>query len=83
MLAANIDPKGMIDFFKILVAEEEKSGVQMDGVLEFISTHPDTKERVSTLEAKLKGLPKERVFEPIAPALPSAETVTTPEQSPK
>ena len=80
MLAANIDPQGMIDFFKILVAEEEKSGMQMDGVLEFISTHPDTRERVATLEEKLKGLPKERTFEPIAAAAPVP--AATPEAPP-
>ncbi len=83
MLAANIDPKGMIDFFKILVVEEEKSGIQMDGLAEFISTHPDTIERVATLEAKLNDVPKDRKFEPIAPAAPVAPAETTPAPPPQ
>ena len=78
LLAADIDPRGMIDFFKILVAEEEKTGVQMDGVLEFISTHPDTKERIATLEEKLKDLPEERKFEPIPPVTPASPAEANP-----
>ena len=71
LLDANIDPRGMTDFFKTLVEEEEKSGLSMNGALNILSTHPATPERVATLEEKWKSVPKERVFEPIKAVTPA------------
>lgn len=50
LAAARINPRGMIDFFKILQAEEDKTGVSLPGLL---NTHPATAERIRRLEGKL------------------------------
>ena len=72
LLDANIDPTGMTDFFKIIREEEKKTGTDMSGAMEFLSTHPDTEERIGTMEERWKAVPKDRKFEPIAPATPAA-----------
>ncbi len=77
LLDANIDPRGMTDFFKTLVEEEKKTGLAMDGVLNLLSTHPETPERVATLEEKWKSVPQDRVFEPIKP-VPAAPAGISP-----
>jgi predicted Zn-dependent protease len=57
LMRANIEPTGMIDFFKKVQIEEKKQLEQLhaqgaDKVLSFISTHPGTDERISSLEAR-------------------------------
>jgi predicted Zn-dependent protease len=57
LMHANIEPTGMIDFFKKVQIEEKKQLEQLhaqgaDKVLSFISTHPGTDERISSLEAR-------------------------------
>lgn len=76
LLDANIDPTGMTDFFKIILEEEKKAGSDMGGVLEFMSTHPDTPERIATMEERWTKVPKDRKFEPIA-----APTAAPPPQA--
>jgi Zn-dependent protease with chaperone function len=72
LLDANIDPRGMTDFFKILLEEEKKTGLAMDGVLNILSTHPATGERVATLEQKWTAVPADRKFEPLVnPSAPA------------
>lgn len=51
MLKANLDPSGMVDFFKIL---EHEHGDLPDAA-SFMSTHPATGERIEVLEAKPLG----------------------------
>jgi Zn-dependent protease with chaperone function len=72
LLDANIDPSGMTDFFRIIREEEKKTGTDMSGALEFLSTHPDTEERIASMEERFKALPKDRRFELIVPAVPAA-----------
>lgn len=63
---ARIDPRGMADFFR-LVLEEEKKQMQkisdenarraLEASRAFLGTHPETPERIATLEQKLKKEP--------------------------
>lgn len=57
LLRANIEPEGMIEFFKKLQAEEKKQLEQIhasgaETALSFLSTHPGTDERLRSLQAK-------------------------------
>ncbi len=59
LLAAGVDPRGMITFFEKLQAEhvrlaEETGGVDLD--LGFLSTHPATEERIEALTRRLAEL---------------------------
>jgi predicted Zn-dependent protease len=65
--AANIQPEGMITFFKKMEAEEkrlrekmkEATTIDVDpGALELLSTHPATDERMKNLQAKWDKLEK-------------------------
>ena len=51
LLAARVNPKGMISFFETLEKEENS---KIEGYMSFISTHPATKERIENLKAHLK-----------------------------
>jgi len=67
LLGANIEPDGMIEFFKKLRMEEKKQLEQLhvegaEKALSFVSTHPGTEERVRTLEERLKKLPAKSGF---------------------
>ena len=55
---AKINPKGMVEFFKKIQAEEARQLGAISDVtagLSFLSTHPTTDERIKTLEGKLSG----------------------------
>jgi len=57
LLKANIDPGGMIDFFK-RINEEEKvipGLAEVEKHLTFLSTHPGTEDRLALLEQKAKA----------------------------
>ncbi|MDF2446463.1 MAG: peptidase [Moraxellaceae bacterium] len=63
---ASIDPRGMADFFRAVLAEEkrmmekvedENARRAMDAARAFLGTHPETPERIATLEKKLKKEP--------------------------
>ena len=63
LIAANINPRGMIDFFATLKREQEKSSAgQMAESLDFLSTHPASGERMERLEAKWQKLGKKAGF---------------------
>jgi predicted Zn-dependent protease len=55
LVKANIDPRGMIRFFKRMKTEEEKNP-QLKGTLQLLNTHPATEERMERLEGKWKKL---------------------------
>ena len=58
LVEANIDPSGMVDFFK-RIAEEENANptvATIEKQLNFLSTHPGTDERIASLENKVKQL---------------------------
>jgi Zn-dependent protease with chaperone function len=90
LISANIDPRGMVAFFKRILAIENKanevfpdaSGL-IDG-LRFLSTHPNTEERIVALEERIAGLPRttfrnvERSFEKLQIALKAADKIAPP-----
>jgi beta-barrel assembly-enhancing protease len=61
LLKANIDPRGMIRFFKRMKEEEAKSP-QLSGALQLLNTHPATDERMQRLEGKWKALERKDGF---------------------
>lgn len=52
LMRANIQPEGMIEFFRKLQAEEEQSVGGAGTALSLISTHPATQERMDFLQEK-------------------------------
>jgi beta-barrel assembly-enhancing protease len=64
LVTANLDPRGMIDFFHTMQEELAKNpaAAAADGRLSFLSTHPATAERIARLEAKWKALPRKTDF---------------------
>lgn len=69
LLAANIDPRGMVEFFKKLKSHDERA----TQISSFLSTHPTSAERIERLENRLKRLPKTRSFVPVAVELRDRE----------
>jgi predicted Zn-dependent protease len=61
LIKANIDPQGMIRFFKRLKQEEEKHP-QLTGSLQLLNTHPASQERMDRLEQKWKKLDRKEGF---------------------
>ena len=78
LVSANIDPRGMIEFFGTMRAEIAKNpaAAAADGGLSFLSTHPATAERIQRLEAKWNALPRKTGFTP----LPHSTTLEKPVQ---
>jgi predicted Zn-dependent protease len=74
LVAARIDPRGMIEFFRKLRDQQSQSaaGAVAEGRLSFLSTHPATAERIARLEARWRQLAADGRFEPlpIAPTRP-------------
>jgi beta-barrel assembly-enhancing protease len=57
LVRANLDPRGLREFFEILqVKERESMGALMNGPLQWISTHPATEERIQRLKDKERAL---------------------------
>lgn len=76
LVSANVDPRGMIDFFRTMQTELMRNAATAatDSGLSFLSTHPATAERIGHLEAKWKTLPNKTTFTalPVSkPAYPS------------
>lgn len=64
---AGINPQGMVDFFQVVLAEQkkqmekikdDKARKAMEAAQGFIGSHPETAERIATLQKKLKKEPK-------------------------
>ena len=56
MMKANINPRGMVAFFEKIQKEHDEAGApDMDGALSMLSTHPATKERITSLNALIKN----------------------------
>ena len=47
MIKYKVSPKGMIDLMQILDKESESE----DGFMKYLSTHPETKERINALKS--------------------------------
>ncbi len=55
LINSNINPQGMVDFFKkIKEIENSEKGLESESWFEFISTHPGTDERIESLEKEIK-----------------------------
>lgn len=52
---AQIDPNGMVAFFKTI--EKDEKGKNMQGIFSYLSTHPDTAERIDSLNAAINASP--------------------------
>lgn len=57
LLAAGVDPAGMLTFFEVL----QKQGGEAPGVLAYLSTHPSTAGRIERLKALVAQSPGQRV----------------------
>lgn len=70
LVRADLEPRGMIELFKKLQAEEEKLLKQLpiggaEKALSLISTHPGTDERIKTLETRWRQLEKKSGYRKI------------------
>lgn len=70
LVVANIDPRGMIEFFRTMQAEMagNPAAAAADGSFSFLSTHPATAERIARLEAKWRDLPRKEGFVQLLPS---------------
>lgn len=60
---AGINPKGMADFFNRLLEAQEKNAVSRVGdALNFLSTHPTTRERIERLNRKIKASDQQTAY---------------------
>jgi predicted Zn-dependent protease len=66
LLAARIDPRGMIQFFEKLKALAGKNG-EMNGSLSLLSSHPATQERIDELKEKWDAAASHPSFMPLPP----------------
>ena len=82
LLDAKIDPQGMIDFFQILLDQEKKTGMEMTGALELLSTHPATADRMAALGELKKSIPPGMKFDPIVLKGPEAISVPPRAEAP-
>jgi predicted Zn-dependent protease len=65
LINSNINPQGMVDFFKkIQELEKEEKGLESEEVFKFFSTHPGTDERIISLQKEV-DLVKLRKFDKI------------------
>lgn len=61
LICGGIDPGGMVSFFEKMEREEQKQQEKLPGgssvakALEFVGTHPATRERIARLEEKLRA----------------------------
>lgn len=61
LVKANVDPRGMIRFFKRM-KEEEAKNPQPGGAMQLLNTHPATDERMRRLEQKWQKLDRKDGF---------------------
>jgi len=64
LLAAKIDPRGMIAFFQALEKDPKFAGGD-SAALRAFSSHPMTRERIGYLESLWETSPRKTGFEPI------------------
>ena len=63
LVAANVDPRGMLDFFETIKAGQEQSTAgHLANQLDFLVTHPATDERMKHLRARWNSLPRKTGF---------------------
>lgn len=70
LVQADIDPSGMVDFFRRLREEEQRGGGGLPASMAMLSTHPATEERITYLQGRLAEV-KGRTFPPL-PGSPPA-----------
>jgi len=64
LIKSKTNPKGLTKFFEKILELEKEDGVADNELIRFISTHPDTKERIDVINSKSKDL-KDADFSPI------------------
>jgi len=57
LLQGNIDPSGMVDFFKIMESEE---GEIEEMIPLWMRSHPETESRIESLQAQIQSLPEKK-----------------------
>ena len=63
LVAANVDPRGMIDFFETIRKEQEKSTAgHLANQFDILVTHPATDERMKHLRARWESMPRKTGF---------------------
>ena len=63
LMAAEIDPKGMVSFFKKMHLHQEEKGTNT--IPDFLSTHPATTKRINNLEQLISNSLNHRHYTPI------------------
>ena len=59
LITANINPDGMVSFFRKLQNIQQDAGLStLENSLTLLSTHPATSERIATLQEKIENFPK-------------------------
>jgi Zn-dependent protease with chaperone function len=82
LVAANINPQGMIEVFKKLKAEEDKMGFANFGP-QSLASHPALSKRIATLEKKWKKLDRVGGFVELPPITSWAKWTNAPDVRPK
>lgn len=62
---AQIDPRGMTEFFRKLEKLEDQVGMKGNGALALLSTHPTTDERIARLEKKWEKMEPKPAIKPL------------------
>jgi Zn-dependent protease with chaperone function len=63
LISANVDPRGMIDFFETIKSEQEQSiSGHIANQLDFLATHPATDERMKHLRTRWDSMPRKTGF---------------------
>jgi Zn-dependent protease with chaperone function len=75
MLAADVDPRGMIEFFRTMQAElaGNPAALATEKQLNFLSTHPATAERIERLEARWQAMSSKTGFIPLGGPAPELD----------
>jgi predicted Zn-dependent protease len=81
LVAANIDPRGMIEMFKKLKAEEDAMGLK-HLMPQSLSSHPELSKRIATLERKWQKLSHKDGFIELPPVM-WAKSTNAPEERAK
>ena len=82
LVAANINPHGMIEVFEKLKAEEDKMGFG-NLVPQSLESHPALSKRIATLEKKWKSLDRVGGFIELPPITACAKSTNAPDELPK
>ena len=75
LVAARIDPRGMIEMFKKFKAEEDREKAAFGADIPALSSHPTTAKRIERLEAKWQKLRNKSGFIEFEPWTPTQKSI--------